>query len=189
MVMINQNSRPKDVAELFLQFGGDPAAYLQFKPAVETSRGADPWVLISALRSGLATTASSQPEATSLPSRSAPNGVEVPVSPSRIEPILNNQPQLVRPARTFQATPVAQRVHATPAVPMSFAAHAAYVAPTTPAAYVAPAVRAASATLPGAAVPRQLDMLFERLAGAVAAPAGPAPAAAHDLLSQWRQKL
>ena len=187
--MINQNSRPKDVADLFLQFGGDPGAYQEFKPAVAASHGGDPWVLISALRSGLTTTASGQPEPAPLAGRSATNVDAVPISPSRIEPALNTQPQLLRPTRGFLATPVApiapvaQRLHATTAVPMTLVAHAVPVAPVAHVALVSRVARTASDTLPGAAAPRQLDVLFEHLAGSAVAPTA---AAGQGLLTKWR---
>lgn len=171
--MINQNNRPKDVADLFLRFGGDPAAYLEFKPAVEATRGADPWVFVSALRAGLATTGSGQPEAASLSDRPAPTANARPVVPPRIEPVLSVQPQPVRPVRTIQAPPpVAQRPHVTPAAPMTLAVPVASMG------------RATSGIPPGTAGPRQLDMLFERLAGAVAPPV--AAATGNSLLMQWR---
>ena len=169
--MINQNNRPRDVADLFLQFGGDPGAYMEFKPAVEASRGADPWVLVSALRAGLANTGNAQPEAASLPGRPVPSADAVPVGLSQIEPVLSVQPPLIRSVRTNQASPVTQRVSVTPVVPM------ALVAPATS------VTRAAAGTSSGAAAPTQLDMLFERLAGAVAVPAA---ATGHGLLTQWR---
>ena len=158
LIMIN---RPKDVADLFLRFGGDPGAYQEFKPAIQASRGADPWVLVSAFRAGLATTASSQPEVVFLPEGQVSAVNARPFDPSRAKPISSAQPCPVRSGPTV--------------LPPS-------VAFSETEASVALIPGALSGTPPSAVIPRQLDLLFERLAGVVTAPA---ITTGHSTLARW----
>lgn len=157
--MIN---RPKDVADLFLRFGGDPGAYLEFKPAVQASRGADPWVLVSALRAGLARTASSQPEVAFLPEGRVSTVNARPFNPPQAKPVSSVQPRKVRSGPTVLAPLVA------------FSATEASVASIP---------RGLSGKPPGAVIPRQLDLLFARLAGAVTVAA---ITTGHSTLARWR---
>ena len=81
--MTNGACKPKDIADLFLKFGGDPHAYQEFKPLVEAHQKTDQWPLAT------------------------PSAEMLPIGPVRIEAIQAARPQN---APAVQGSPAGEEI-------------------------------------------------------------------------------
>lgn len=81
--MTDEARKPKDIADLFLKFGGDPHAYQEFQPLVEANHGANPWLLAT------------------------PGVKTLPVEPPRIQPTQAARQQL---AAAVQGSPANAKI-------------------------------------------------------------------------------
>lgn len=77
--MTVETRKPKDIADLFLKFGGDPYAYQEFKPPLKVNQEANPWLL------------------------ETPDIKTLPIEPPRIQPTQAARPQTVTAVQSSPA--------------------------------------------------------------------------------------
>lgn len=152
--MSEEDREAEDVTGLFRKFGGDASGYREFEPMVDPTKPTAAWPLIPGSR---AAAAPAQPRAPTSPLAAAPQPTPVPAAAI---------PSPVPAARPASAPPpIAARVPT--AIPVPLAAWA-----TPPPAGSAQAGE-----------PRELDLLFARLAGQPR----PAVEGGPGLMSRWRK--
>ncbi|MDM0013468.1 hypothetical protein QTH87_13585 [Variovorax sp. J22P168] len=164
--MSEEDREAEDVTGLFRKFGGDASGYREFEPVLDPAAPPAAWPLIPGSR---AAAAPAQPQPPTSPRAAAPQPTPVPAAaiPSPV------QPSSASPTHASRAAPVT--------APLAAAVTAApHALPTA-----LPAAWAASPPVVGARAgePRELDLLFARLAGQPR----PAVDGGHGLMSRWRK--